>query len=339
MTLAEHVFAAFDDLRPLGRRLDDPVAMTLFTHLRDEMYFLPAFLDHYRRLGIERFVLVDDRSEDGSREYLLDQPDVMVLGSDFRFGDQRRMNRGLLRNGRTRATNAWHNLLPARYGLGQWAVKVDLDEFIELPSGMTFRDLAGRADAAGGAALYGAMIDLYPERLATPAAEMPFRPDDGWHFDALPHLRPRGHRVPRQVYHGTRARLLVDHGIWPGPVVRAVRRQLGFTRPPMFWWLFKAVFMRWEHDTLQKNSHVVKAPAVPGAVLPIKHYKFAADIRRRTDVAIREGQYANRSEHYRVVDKLLDTLERTGSKLTFEHSRPAAGYDAFAASDNGRLPA
>jgi len=337
MTLAEHVFAAFDDFNVLGRTLGDADAMTLFTHLRDEMYFLPAFLDHYRRLGIERFIVVDDRSQDGSREFLLDQPDVMVLGTSLRFGETRSIPSGHLNVKAERAKNAWHNLLPARYAPQRWSAKVDLDEFVELPLGMTFRDLDKRAKAAGGSAVYGAMLDLYPERLALGEAERTFDPDNGWYFDALPHLRLRGSTRPRQVYNGARARLLVKHGLWPAPVVRASRRLLGVTRPPMFCWLFKAVFIRWGEETLQENSHVVRAPTVPDAVLPIKHYKFADDVRRRTGEARKQRDYALRSREYSALDGLVDLLERTGSRLTFEHSRPVEGFEAFAASGNGRI--
>lgn len=339
MTLAEHVFAAFDDLRPLGRRLEDPDAMTLFTHLRDEMYFLPAFLDHYRRRGIERFVLVDDCSEDGSRDYLLDQPDVMVLGTALRFGERRPVALGHLREKTERAKNAWHNLLPARYAPGRWSVKVDLDEFIDLPQGMGFRDLARLAEAAGGAAVYGAMLDLYPERLSLGETGRAFQPGNGWYFDALPHLRPRDTRVPRQIYNGARARLLMEHGLWPHPFVRGARRFLGLTRPPMFCWLFKAIFIRWADDTLQENSHEVRAAAVPGAVLPIRHYKFAEDVRRRSREAITQAEYALRSREYSALDRLVDVLDRTAAPLTCAISRPAHGYDDFAESGNGCLNA
>lgn len=338
MTRAETAFAAFDDLKPLGRTLDDADAMTLFTHLKDEMYFLPAFLAHYRGLGIERFVLVDDKSEDGSREYLLDQPDVMVLGTGIRFGDSRPLAPGHLRAKTERAKNAWYNLLPARFGLGRWAVKVDLDEFIPLPDGVDFRDLARRAEGSGGRAIYGAMIDIYPERLRLGDVPEAFDPHHGWYFDALQHLRPRGRRVPAQVYHGARARLLVEHGIWPHPALRALRRGLGMRRPPAFSLIFKAVFVKWEADTLQKDSHVVLTPSVPGAVLPIAHYKFAEDVRRRTQDALLGRQYALGSYHYEVLDRLLSELDRTNAKLTFEHSRPFEGYQPFAASGNATLP-
>ena len=39
---------------------------------------LPSFLDHYRSIGVTRFMCVDDASKDGTIDYLLKQDDVDV---------------------------------------------------------------------------------------------------------------------------------------------------------------------------------------------------------------------------------------------------------------------
>jgi len=337
MTLAEQVFAVFDDLRPVGRTLADEDAMTLITFLRDESYFLPAFLAHYRGLGIERFVIVDDRSSDGSRELLLDQPDVMVLGTKRRYGETGPLGAG--RRGHARAKDAWLNLMSARHGLGRWLVRADLDEFILLPDGARFRDVATLAEAAGGGAVFGPMLDLYPERLDPGAAPAPFDPGGGWFYDARPHIRLRGHRPPRQIYHGARARLLVAHGIWPHPALRALLRLARVRKPPCFNDLRKPVLFRWEQDALHLDSHRVTLSAVSGTMLPVMHYKFAEDIARRIRVAVSEKQYYSGSYHYSMLDRLVDELARSGAALTCADSRPLGSFEDFVASGNARLPA
>jgi len=335
MTLAEQIYAGFDDLVPVGRRLEDPDAMTLVTFLRDEMYFLPAFLAHYRRQGIERFVMVDDRSTDGSRELLLDQPDVMVLGTRWRYGEvgplapSRRVKQ---RSSRTK--DAWLNLLSARYGLGRWTARADLDEFIVLPAEMKFRDAAARAEANGGGAVFGPMLDLYPERLDPSVAPGSFDPGAGWFYDALPHIRLRGRHAPRQIYHGARARLLVANGIWPHPALRALLRLARISRPPFFSDLRKPVLFRWEPDALHLDSHRVTLPAVPGMMLPVLHYKFAEDIARRIRVAVREKQYASGSFHYSMLQRLIDDLAGSGAPMTCAESKPLGAFDGFVASGN-----
>ncbi len=66
-----------------GAVIDRPVAplgqIRAFATCRDERLRLPAFLKHYRDLGIDRFFIVDNDSNDGTADYLVDQPDVHLF--------------------------------------------------------------------------------------------------------------------------------------------------------------------------------------------------------------------------------------------------------------------
>ena len=44
-------------------------AATVCAIVHDEMFFLEAFLAHYRRLGADRFIILDDCSTDGTIEH------------------------------------------------------------------------------------------------------------------------------------------------------------------------------------------------------------------------------------------------------------------------------
>src|SRR5713226_4562748 len=50
-----------------------------FMTVRDEMLRLPRTLDHYRRIGVSRFFVTDNGSGDGTKEFLLTQPDCHVF--------------------------------------------------------------------------------------------------------------------------------------------------------------------------------------------------------------------------------------------------------------------
>ncbi|MEJ8561062.1 glycosyltransferase family 2 protein [Yoonia sp. GPGPB17] len=52
------------------------------------MHFLPPFLQHYRKLGVKRFVFVDDRSTHATAAFLAAQRDVIVLRSNNKYGDK-----------------------------------------------------------------------------------------------------------------------------------------------------------------------------------------------------------------------------------------------------------
>lgn len=46
----------------------------LVSTLRNERIRLPYFLKYYRDMGVSHFLIIDNGSDDGSREYLAEQP-------------------------------------------------------------------------------------------------------------------------------------------------------------------------------------------------------------------------------------------------------------------------
>ncbi len=67
-------------LRPVVTRTDSirPRDLLVFVTQRNERPRLPHFLDYYRSLGVGHFLIVDNDSDDGSRDYLAAQPDVSL---------------------------------------------------------------------------------------------------------------------------------------------------------------------------------------------------------------------------------------------------------------------
>jgi hypothetical protein len=78
---------------------------------RNEMYFLPEFLAHYRNIGIDHFVFLDDRSTDGTTDFLNDQPDVSIVTSDFTYGTTVVPSAGPFAGKTIRMQNLWRNQL------------------------------------------------------------------------------------------------------------------------------------------------------------------------------------------------------------------------------------
>src|SRR6056297_4306096 len=67
-------------LRPVYDRTNKikPGDILLFSTFRDEYVRLPYFMESYRSLGVSHFLMVDNDSQDGGREYLAEQPDVSL---------------------------------------------------------------------------------------------------------------------------------------------------------------------------------------------------------------------------------------------------------------------
>ena len=123
-----------------------------FTTLRNERVRLPYFLNYYRTLGVNHFLIVDNASDDGSREYLADQPDVSLWSSAYSYK-------------RARLGVDWLNYLQMKYGHDHWTLVVDPDEFFVYPFCDTrpLRALTDWLDASSIKSFSAMLLDMYPK--------------------------------------------------------------------------------------------------------------------------------------------------------------------------------
>lgn len=142
------------ELRPLADRTaairpGDILALVTF---RDEAVRLPFFLRHYRDMGVDRFLMVDNGSSDGGPELLLDQPDVSLwtTGASYK---------------RARFGMDWLNGLAMRHGTGHWCLFVDPDELLVYPFCDTrpLRALTDWMDASSIKMFAAMLLDMYPK--------------------------------------------------------------------------------------------------------------------------------------------------------------------------------
>jgi hypothetical protein len=151
------LFRAFRKRREMKPVVDHtdaiaPADILLFSTLRNEMVRLPFFLKYYRDLGVNHFLIVDNDSDDGSREYLQDQPDVSLW----------RTNRSYKK---ARFGVDWLNWLQKRYAHDHWALVVDPDEFFVYPFCDTrpLRALTDWLDASSIKSFSAMLLDMYPK--------------------------------------------------------------------------------------------------------------------------------------------------------------------------------
>ena len=333
------LYGPCDDLHAIANaHLAAQTGPSAIVVVRNEGYFLPRFLDHYRRLGVDRFVVLDDRSDDGSREFLAAQPDVLLLASARDFGEPVFPDDPDPARRRIRMVHAWRTLMLHRFALDRWALVLDADEFVVLPEGMDVPELFRRAEGRGIRGVAGVMLDLYPEDIAGLRHAAPFDPDGGWFFDGEPHLKLNGGDRPAILHHGVRARLRSHYlkretGFWR--LLRRLRRGNAYRAAN---WTFKVPMVKWQAGDAFLDSHWPALPIDAELLLPIKHYKFTPDLYRRVQHALATGGYAFGSSEYRKLDTILRTMEARGGRFVYARSRPAAGFEVFAQTGNGRLP-
>ncbi len=149
-------------LRALRRAFDlTPVAdrtkairrgdILLFSTLRNESVRLPWFLDYYRRLGVAQFLIVENASDDGTRDYLADQPDVSLWTTGASYAE-------------ARFGADWMTWLQRRHGHGHWTLTVDADEFLVYPFCDTrpLQALTDWLEGSGHRAFPAMLLDMYP---------------------------------------------------------------------------------------------------------------------------------------------------------------------------------
>ncbi len=205
--------------------------------VRDEMTHLPHFLAHHRALGVSRFAFVDNRSVDGTRDFLLAQPDCDVYAHDGGWLD-------------AACGAVWRNLLIVRYAAAPWHLGIDADELTVYDGwpGRGIDEAVAALRAAGRRCGTGLMLDMYGAGpiLTTRVAPgqglldaCPWFDGDGYTFD----MPPDGHTGPPML------------NIRGGPEMRAVRQRSDFG------WLAKNALII-EPGILFRNPHALEPEAL-----------------------------------------------------------------------------
>lgn len=212
------------DLVGPDRTAEGSVLVIVLVH--NEANLLPAFLDHYRQMGDVAFLVVDDRSTDGTGDILAAAPDVTLLrprdGSTYR--EHKRDWRGQALD---RAAN------------GRWIMAPDMDELLVWRGWPERRlqDVIADLDGEGAQALFAVMLDMYadasladhvytggPLQLAFPFFDCPTRdPVSTWMEQAPSRFRTRWPTPAMHVLGGMRQRLFSDETV---PAVARVARRV-----------------------------------------------------------------------------------------------------------------
>ena len=132
-----------------GRLLEENIIVV--SVVRNEMVMLPQFLAHYRGLGVKCFIFVDNCSDDGTREYLVSQPDTILYSAGTEY---RHSHYGV----------SWQQAVMSNHCLGKWVLLADADEFLvyEDSESRSLKDFIVDVEAAGDNGVLMYMIDMYP---------------------------------------------------------------------------------------------------------------------------------------------------------------------------------
>jgi hypothetical protein len=136
--------------------------VVLIALVRNGSYYLDAFFRHYRAMGVQHFVFIDNGSTDGtidriSREKgtVIDQCKLPLAGYE-----------DLIRQ------------YPANiYGQDRWCLYVDMDEIFDFEgrTSVGIKGLTGYLEAHGFTAMVAQMLEMFPKAPLSEVADLPFK--------------------------------------------------------------------------------------------------------------------------------------------------------------------
>lgn len=266
----------------------------LFSTFRDEYVRLPFWLDYYRKLGVGHFLLVDNDSTDGGREFLERQPDVSLWTTR---GSYKRSRFGV----------DWLNWLQQRYGHGHWTLVVDPDEFFIYPFCDTrpIRALTDWLDVSQVRSFGAMLVDMYPKgRIDAVPYEAGQDPLEiaAW-FD------PGNYSIQKNHFYG-------NLWIQGGPRARVFFSDLpgkapALNKTPLVRWDRRYAYVSSTHTLLPRGLNLVYdewgGEKASGALL---HTKFLDTFTTKAKEELHRGQhYANSAEYRAYAEKLSQEPE------------------------------
>lgn len=264
------------ELKLVSKKLENASedAVLAFACMRNEALRLPHFLEYYRKLGVDHFIIVDNDSRDDTRKILETQADVSLWATPASYR-------------KSRFGMDWVNHLLAVYGAGHWCLTVDADELLafEDPDGTGLRGLTKRLDQVGQVAFGALMLDLYPKG---PLGEQTYTAGDT-PLNVLEWFDPGPYRTRIQpfmqnlwVQGGPRARMFFAKTPDQAPTLN---------KTPLVKWHWRYAYMNSTHTLLPPKLNVQR---LEGALL---HTKFLPT------VTTRAAEEKGRGEHFGVAQQ------------------------------------
>lgn len=269
-------------------------AVVLVSVMRNEAGLVGDFLDHWRGLGVDRFVVLDNDSDDGTTERLATEPDVDLFLVRRRFYPPTKQG--------------WINRAIADYGRDRWYATADADEHLVYDgcSARPLRDLVAHAEARGIRRVRGMLVDMYR---AGPV--LGGSPRGGRLAEAFPLFDGEGYeetlckqRISR--HGGPRWRRFWRAGVSPE-----------LTKYPLFHIREGEVFDNPHH--LHPYGENFASPCLAGVL----HYKFNEGLRAKIADATEREQYFDGSAEYKHYAAVLSA--EPGLGLAYPGSRRYAG--------------
>lgn len=312
MGLMARAFPRFGDALEVvsGDPASAAPGLAVFAVIRDEMFFLPAFLAYHRRLGVRQFLLLDDASTDGSAAYIAAQHDCVLLRSPLTYAESVRSVDIAGRSLERRACFFFKQYIPELWLNNRFVLALDADEFLLLPPALRDADeLLGALQRHRIHTVGAALVEFFPSRLSD--LEREAMPEDlpdllaaAPYYDHAPLTRFRWRGGLQGIRPSASTRMFRNAGL----------KQPYVTTP------FK-VPLYLHHNNWIVGSHRTRRHPDRRILLTLAHFKFTHDLYRRTEMAITLGSHSQGSRKYACYAELFEQSRWHDAALTDSSSR------------------
>ncbi|MGR5861201.1 MULTISPECIES: glycosyltransferase family 2 protein [unclassified Bacillus cereus group] len=264
------ILCAFTDnqVELVNASLREDEGPILISIVKNEKKRIPTFFKHYRDMGIKHFAILDNDSNDGTREWLCLQDDCDVFYTSETYSTQKR--------------EAWVNRLLSHYGHNRWYLVVDSDEHFVYPGmeSQNINEFISSIKEKGYERVRSLMLDMYPK--------------DNINF--ITNEKDEDYTAQYSYFDKSSYKVTKEHfGILVsgGPRKRIFDLDVYLTKHPLFYF---------NTGDIQGHSHY-QYPYQKNKNLPcftaLLHYKFLNSDISKYEQRVKVGNFYNGSEEYK----------------------------------------
>ena len=241
---------------------------------------LEHFLCYYRKIGIEHFIIIDNKSEDNTVDRLTELTDVSLFKADGNYRD-------------SRFGVDWVNYIASKYCIGKWVLHVDADEYFVFPEidSMTIQELSSELASCGRNSMQCLMLDMYSQKVTSenvvskgqdPRAVCSFFDGSGYliKYDRITNTK--------WIKGGVRGRIFFPE-IEKGPALN---------KTPLVYWKRHYAFLKSTHQLWPYflNDWGDDSNEVPRSAL--LHFKFLSDFSYKVQEELNRKQHTHEYNSY-----------------------------------------
>lgn len=249
----------------------NPKSPILICAVKNDLMRIQKSLEHHKKIGVENFIFIDNNSDDGTYEWLLEQ-DVNVLWTDAKYCSAARC--------------AWLMQVFEKWGYDRWYLILDSDELFVYPDCETKKidDLVRYLEEHHKTRMLTFMLDMYAKYHLSEIDEV-----NDWSLEDYRYFDSDTYELSRNLHY---------YKVIGGPRDRAlgVENKDGIT---MIQNKYPLVYLKrgeiYRYHYVYPFYHNFDTECM-GVLL---HYKFLpGDLKKYQKIAA-EGNYANGSQFYK----------------------------------------